>query len=649
MIFELSILRKYLVPRKRQLSVALLATVSVAVITTVVWLLLLFLSITEGIEKAWLHKLTSLHAPLRITPKDAYFKSYYYLADTLSSKASYQPRSFSEKLQDQGKDLYDPLTDPMIPLDWEKPRLSAEGTLQDPVTLLAQILESVKKVDPTAEYSPFELSGAVLKLQITPSLTGKKRGPQFLTQACYLQSFPENNSYLQALLIPPLKETLENLFTPLATLEQLSQFFTHATLQTVKTGALPWNIPYHLLPENYSIPAKRLFSEGKLHSLRVGNSNSCREGVLKRRDQAIFWNEERVDVPIFAEDPIQFRVTAALENAHLLQSLSHLKLAVEGEIGSCPLKGTLPWKELAPVQIALKETPLKTLSPPPLSSSHPVILAKGFCDLGVQIGDKGWIQYQAVTTGALQEQRLSVTVAGFYDPGVTPIGNKSLFASPDVVHLIQTSSVMQHFDPSLSSGFCVWHQDLRQTPFLKNHIQALLDQSSLSSYWKVTSYHDYEFSKDLLLQFQSDRVLFVFLGGIILIVACSNIISFLILLVYDKRKEIGILEALGASKKSIAFIFGACGALIGLLSTSLGILAALFTLKHLSSLVSALSWLQGYPAFNPAFYGSSLPSEMSLSALYFIVAAAPLLSLLAALIPALKACRLTPSEILRSE
>jgi len=40
---------------------------SVVVISCVVWLMLLFLSITGGIEKRWLHKLTSLNGQVRIT------------------------------------------------------------------------------------------------------------------------------------------------------------------------------------------------------------------------------------------------------------------------------------------------------------------------------------------------------------------------------------------------------------------------------------------------------------------------------------------------------------------------------------------------------------------------------------------------------
>ena len=150
-------------------------------------------------------------------------------------------------------------------------------------------------------------------------------------------------------------------------------------------------------------------------------------------------------------------------------------------------------------------------------------------------------------------------------------------------------------------------------------------------------------------QFQSDKYLFSLIAAIILLVACCNIVSLLTLLVNDKKREIGILQAMGASARSIAIIFSTCGVAMGILSVLMGTLAAIFTLKHIDAIVRMLSFLQGHEAFNAAFFGNSLPNTLSTSALKFIFLLTPLLSLFAGLIPALKACRLRPSEILRSE
>lgn len=487
-MFELSILRKYLIPRKKQLSAALIAFLSVGVIAAVVWLVLLFLSVTEGIEKTWLKKLTSTHAPIRITPTNDYFASYYYLSDTISQGAGYTPRSFSEKLKKPGIDLFDPTVDEAPPAFWPKPE-KVGGLLKDPVIIASQLLYGIKKHHPDLETAPFEMSGAVLKLQLNRTSPSGGKTHSILTQASYLTSFPEKISYVQDLI---------------------------TSRQEAQNG----------------------------------------EGIL---------------------------------------------------------------------------------------------LAKGFYDSGVRLGDQGWIQYQAATAGALQEQRLPVVVTGFYDPGVMPVGNKCILVADSIVHMIRSASPIEHFEKTASMGFCVWHADLTKSKEIAREIQTQFAQAGVSQYWKVSTYHDYDFSKDLMQQFQSDRYLFTLLGIIVLIVACSNIISFLIVMVQEKKQEIGILQALGASKKSIALIFGGCGATIGLLSSLIGIGAAYLTLKNIDTIVQFLSFLQGHAAFNAAFYGASLPSEMSVSALLFVATITPILSLVAGLIPAWKATRLSPSEILRSE
>jgi lipoprotein-releasing system permease protein len=106
---------------------------------------------------------------------------------------------------------------------------------------------------------------------------------------------------------------------------------------------------------------------------------------------------------------------------------------------------------------------------------------------------------------------------------------------------------------------------------------------------------------------------------------------------------------MGASKKSILFIFGFCGMLMGLMSSCIGIAAGLFTLKHLDLVISALSLLQGQALLNPAFFGQTIPSTFSSLAIQFVFIATPALSLLAALAPAIKTCYLNVSTILRSE
>ena len=120
-------------------------------------------------------------------------------------------------------------------------------------------------------------------------------------------------------------------------------------------------------------------------------------------------------------------------------------------------------------------------------------------------------------------------------------------------------------------------------------------------------------------------------------------------MVNDKKKENGILLSMGASSKSIAIIFGFCGVLMGTIGCAIGCISAYLTLLNIDSVVSLLSKMQGHDAFSAAFYGTSLPSTLSPNAAVFVMIATPILALTAGLIPAIKACRLKPASILRSQ
>lgn len=481
-MFELQVAARYLIPRRRQLSVSLIAFLSVGVIALVVWLSLVFLSVTEGIEKKWLHKLTSFQAPLRITPTDAYYASYYYQVDAFSHASHFRYQTIGEKLQALLDDPYDPLEDGELPS-----YLSPADSSKNPVKGLFQILSTLREQNPDLRFQDFELGGALLRLQmLRPSPQGTTQS--FLTQASYITSFPHENPSISSLL-------------------------THA----------------------------------------------------------------------------------------------------------------------------------------PLEQESGIFLAKSFQDLGVLVGDQGYLSYSTTTASAHQEQRLPVVVAGFYDPGVVSIGAKCVLAPASIAHTIHTTASSFHLDKTQSNGILVWFDQINQAQEHKASIEKMLAEEGLDPYWTVTTFRDYDFAKDLLQQFQSDQYLFMLVGVIILIVACSNIISLLILLVNDKKKEIGILLAMGASPASIATIFGMCGTLMGVAGAALGICLALLTLHNIDLIAQALSWIQGHAAFNPMFFGSELPNALSSKALLFMAIATPLLALCAGSFPAIKAARLKPSPILRSE
>ncbi len=637
-MFEFSIIKKYLVPRRKQLSVSLIALMSILVISLVVWLLLLFFSITEGIEKNWLGRLTALNAPIRIVPTDAYYRSYYYKIDTISQNSNYSPKTIHEKRLALSSDPYDPTLDETIPSYWPLPVIDQSQVMVDPVKRAFGVFEEL-----SLSASDYEISGAMLKLNlIRPSVLGDEE-QSFLTQVSYVSTFPSEEKQVQKLFSPPSTDDVNHLL--FIHKEEFFPILSNVNLKSIRTSPL-WTLPINLIPDGATfqgalLPSGILLGSGGPHKF-------TKKDLEEKR------------LPIRVQTPLMWKASIDPSSLAKAKELRNVMLIASTELQGVHLQGMIPWEEIeivsSDVYFLFAKEPV--ISPPwmhmvdgrtCLPHSHGVIVPKNFRDNGVKIGDEGALSYGSFATTALQEQTISVEVAGFYDPGLMIVGARPIFTEDDIVQTIRAASPSVAIDPLLSNGIQIWFDDLSQTKEIASLIKARFEEKEISPYWQINTFYDYDFAKDLLKQFRSDRYLFTLIGLIILIVACTNIISLLLLLVHSKKKEIGILQVLGAKKRHIALIFGLAGAFLGTISGVIGTVLGLITLQHLDALIQLLSFLQGQDAFNTAFYGSSLPNSVSPRAILFILLTTPVISLLAGLIPAIKACQFSPIETLRSE
>ncbi|MDI6795609.1 MAG: lipoprotein-releasing ABC transporter permease subunit [Desulfatibacillaceae bacterium] len=126
----------------------------------------------------------------------------------------------------------------------------------------------------------------------------------------------------------------------------------------------------------------------------------------------------------------------------------------------------------------------------------------------------------------------------------------------------------------------------------------------------------------------------------IVMVAALNIASTLIMTVMEKKKDIAVLKAMGATRRSILKIFIHNGMTIGITGTALGVSAG-----------SILCYIQdryGVVRLDPTVYPfGELPVSMELLDVSVIAGAALLICFLATLYPAWQASRLDPVETIR--
>lgn len=151
-----------------------------------------------------------------------------------------------------------------------------------------------------------------------------------------------------------------------------------------------------------------------------------------------------------------------------------------------------------------------------------------------------------------------------------------------------------------------------------------------------------DMNRNLFAAIQLEKTAMFIILTLIIFVAAFAIISHLILMVAEKRKEIGILKALGATARSISLIFMAEGVLIGVVGTAVG--AALGTLIGYLQETYHIVKIPG-----DVYQLSALPMRMHTWDLVLIAVAALVLSFLATLYPSRQAARLDPVEVLRYE
>ncbi|MPY86643.1 MAG: lipoprotein-releasing ABC transporter permease subunit [Luteitalea sp.] len=128
--------------------------------------------------------------------------------------------------------------------------------------------------------------------------------------------------------------------------------------------------------------------------------------------------------------------------------------------------------------------------------------------------------------------------------------------------------------------------------------------------------------------------------GLIVVVAALNIVASLVLLVMEKTRDIAILKTMGASKRSITWIFVLQGLVIGVIGTLAGALGGV-------SVARVLDHYQLITIPSDVYQVSHVPFQIEASDLVIVLGGAVLVCFLATIYPSRQAARLDPAEALR--
>jgi lipoprotein-releasing system permease protein len=150
-----------------------------------------------------------------------------------------------------------------------------------------------------------------------------------------------------------------------------------------------------------------------------------------------------------------------------------------------------------------------------------------------------------------------------------------------------------------------------------------------------------ELNHGLFTALRIQQLLMSLVLALIIVVAAFTVIATLIMVVLDKKKEIAVLKAMGASNSALLRAFLYQGAIIGVIGTVIGLALGLLICKGL--LVHAL------PLDPKVYFISHLPVQVRPIEFVMVGIFAILVCLAATVWPALHAARLRPAEAFREQ
>ena len=243
--------------------------------------------------------------------------------------------------------------------------------------------------------------------------------------------------------------------------------------------------------------------------------------------------------------------------------------------------------------------------------------------LNIYVGDKVRLMItensQYTPFGRVPLQRLFTVSEIYFDTGEAS-GYEAFANLTDIGRLMR-------IQPGEAQGYRLFLTD----PFLITELPTAFPEPYQITDWRAQK-------GEFFQAVRMEKNMMGLLVSLIIVVAISNIITSLSLMVADKQGEIAILQTQGLTKGQVRSIFIYQGLLVGIMGTLIGSILGVVVTLNLDRIVNLLG--------SQAMY---LPTALDPLQLIVIVAFSILLSLLSTIYPAYRAAKVEPAEALRYE
>ncbi len=323
-------------------------------------------------------------------------------------------------------------------------------------------------------------------------------------------------------------------------------------------------------------------------------------------------------------------VSPYLANQVMLKSGHH----VEGVV----LWGVEPDKEARVTELNknMKVGSLSNLNAPPQYPDNPlrgrsIILGSEVArKLGVLAGDTITVVAPVfkMTAAGMTPKVTTMKVAGIFEMGMFEYDATFAYVSLDTAQLLFEQ-------PNAVNGMAVKVDHLENA----RRVAAGIQDNSFG-YWA----RDFmALNRNLATALHTEKIVMFIILIMIIMVAAFNIASTLIMVVMEKKKDIGILKAMGSNQRSIRRLFMLEGGLIGIGGALLGLGGGLLTCLLLKLYPLKI------PGGGSVYYIETLPVATDPRDVVMIAAITFAVCLLSTVYPAWQASKLDPVEAIRYE
>ncbi|MCL4533299.1 MAG: lipoprotein-releasing ABC transporter permease subunit [Deltaproteobacteria bacterium] len=270
-------------------------------------------------------------------------------------------------------------------------------------------------------------------------------------------------------------------------------------------------------------------------------------------------------------------------------------------------------------------------------NENEIVLGKVLAqNLGVSVGDRVTIisPEGRITPFGVMPKTERFTVCGIINSGMYNYDSTFSFIS------VKNAQNFIGLSSNTVTGLEVKLNRLGSANALAKKIADKLNAGTAASSYYALSWE--ELNKNLFSAIKLEKLTMFVILFLIVLVAAFNIISTLIMVVMEKRKDIAVLKSIGASSKDIMIIFIAQGLIIGSIGTALGLISG-FLIGYLEETYHIISLPSS------VYYITALPVRMTAGEFVIIGFCSIFLSFIATLYPSYKAGKIDPAEGVRYE